>query len=880
MKQLEKFKILQSDLRTTAGLALTFLSLVALLMLASCAPKPVERVYPVPKTDFGPLQKDPDLKLDKVSTASVSSSQFVWKEAVDAARIFRFGEAMITLGKMHESPDLIKFGQKIGNTFYSSHGTATHVSFTDSLFINAAIGETKEDVMPIIKDKDAMLAAQLPIVHDMLTKAAATYPWPTANTPPKIALVMAKVFAQQFIERASDSKLDHDVYLGIASAFDTDFYPLLNGLSDEIDSILAERNAVTMIDRLKGVAEKYQFDLGANTTKMIAQARGIFGQIDAIEKNQDALTVIVGLWELTDPENREKTFKPVSEQLYGFLKNKGRSDLDCIASSNCLNPLILIPKKVGLLPAIQKYGLEKLKGDLGAAAHDALVAQISAAVSTFVPTIPTELETKIADQVNKLRATIANVKSDYGGFIRGIATQYQEQRFGAPQGGDVRIPGLEANRVTISLDKGGLAITPSAIASRATTGSEVIGDSMSYAASVWSIGETSSVNYQTSILSQVDKMLAIGGFMTPSKKPYPSIAISLDPQKPLEHFDIKTAISSTTPYAVPDTFMVAQDFTPNFNDGGKNVGVRGQAELLRGLAAMTRYFRDWESNGFDKSMGAVEVGKLIKDLPAGSISSKLFPKDTFFALGVANAATILVNMTKQLSPVFLIDITKKATWANERSDDSDQPATMSGIVDIIAGKRSSVVHSSDAARFLLAVADFLSATEGIEKTQAHPLIAPGDAGKRPIDQLVEARHQLSMLIVGFGNFLSHEMGSPEGGIRATFHQDSVSVDTKEPRKASDQAECILALLKAGEVLGRELYVSSALDAYAFMNKSLFNMKTGFYNSDESSTDLPTLDEIATILLAGETLRSHMSNKSQGQWDMISKPWLKALEELN
>jgi hypothetical protein len=183
-------------------------------------------------------------------------------------------------------------------------------------------------------------------------------------------------------------------------------------------------------------------------------------------------------------------------------------------------------------------------------------------------------------------------------------------------------------------------------------------------------------------------MLALGGFETPSKKPYPSLAVSIDPALPFKHFAIRGDISSKVPFAVPDSFTVAQDLTPTISESaGKNVSVKAQAELLRGLAAMTRYFRDWKKNGFDDSLGAVQVGHLIKDLPAGSVTSGLFPKDSFFALGVANAASILTNMTKRLSPVFLIDITRKTTWANDRSDDSDQPATMAGIVDIVGGKR-------------------------------------------------------------------------------------------------------------------------------------------------------------------------------------------------
>lgn len=876
MKQRDKLFLLGSDLRTIAGLALTFASLIALLMLASCAPKPVERQYPVGRTDFGPLQKDPDLKLDKLHTAAVPALK--WNETVSSARLFRFAENVINLGQMKQSPALVKLGTKVGTAFYNAHDTATHTDFNNALYLTAAVGETKEDVMPVLDQNDEMLADQLPLIRDILKSSAATYPWPTTDTQPKASLAMAKIYVQQFLERASQSKINPDVYSGIESAVNTDFYPLVEGLSKEIDAIMAEPDSVAMIDHLKAVAKQYDFSLGDDTMKQLDQARAVFIQIKAIDSNQDALTVIVELWEMTDPENRQKTFEPVSKDLYDFLKNKGPSDLRCIKSKNCLNPFILIPKMIGLKPAIQKYGLERLKTDITAAAHDSLVKQITAAVASFVPTIPQELDDKITAQLQQIRDKIASVKKDYGSFIHGIAKEFLIQDM--KQTDPVRLAGLESNRVQIALSSG--SVTVSAALNAPQTGAEVIGDSMAYAASLWNIGSLSPLAYTKSVVQQVDKMLALGGFETPSKKPYASLAVSVDPSVPFKHFSIREDIGGKVPFAVPDSFAVAQDLTPTISESaGKNVSVKAQAELLRGLAAMTRYFRDWQKNGFDDSLGAVQVGHLIKDLPAGSVTSGLFPKDSFFALGVANAATILTNMTKQLSPVFLIDITRKTTWANDRSDDSDQPATMAGVVDIVGGKRSSTVHMVDAARFLLAIADFLEATEGIENTQSHPLVTPSaDTGKRPVDQLVEARTSLSMLIVGIANFISHEMASQDGGIRATFAQDMVQVSAKEPRKATDQAFAILALVRAGEVLDKTIYEATALDAYAFMNTKLFNPKTGFYNSGEDTTELPSPDEMAVILLAGERLRSHMSNASRDQWDMLSAPWVKALEGLN
>ncbi len=878
--QKEKF-ILGSDLRTFAGLALTFASLVALLALVGCAPKPVERQYPVGKTDFGPLQKDPTLKLDQAhASASVALK---WNETVSSARLFRFGESLMTLGRLKDSPALVKLGSRVGTQFYSTRGTATRTDFSDVLYLAAAAGETRVDVFPVLDENDKMLADQLPIIRGVLEKSAKTYPWPTPETSPRASIAMAKVYVKAVLEYLEMSKLNRDVYQGVKSALDTDFFPLVNGLEKEIDSILAETNSVVMIDRLKEVAKKYEFNLDEETAAMVDQARTVFVQIGEIKKNQDALTVIVELWELTEEENRQKTFEPVSKELYDFLKGKGPKGLRCLKSSKCLNPLILIPKAIGILPAIEKYGLQKLQADLQQAAHDALQKQIAGAVAQFVPTLPQQLDAKITEQLQVIRTKIASVKKDYPAFLRGIAKEFVKTDLKQDDG--LRVYGAETNKVVVEMSRGMLNIAPVVAPQNTTkgsqTGAEVLGDSMSYAASLWQSGNLSSTAYTKSVMSQVDKMLAMAGFTTVNDKPFKALAVTVDPTTKFKHFSVRDDIGGDTAFAVPDSFTVGSDFVPSFTDGPKSFSVRGQAQLLRGLAAMTRYFRDWEKNGFDSSLGKVTVGHLIKDLPAESITSGLFPKDTFFALGVANGATILTNMTKPMSPVFLIDIKKRTTWANERSDDSDEPATMAGLVDIVSGKRSNVVHLNDAARYLLAVADFLEATEGIEKTQASPLITPSkESGKRAVDQLIEARSQLSMLIVGIANFISHELASEDGGLRSTYHQDLVKVNAKESRRSVDQAIAIIALVRAGQVMDKSIYDATALDAYAFMNSKLFNAKTGFYNVAEDQAELPTPDEMVTILLAGETLRSRMSDTSRAQWDMLSAPWLKALEGLN
>ena len=297
--------------KRSSGLLNVVLGVSLSLSVAACAPKQTDRVYPEPKLDFGPLQKDADLALEKDKVVQVTAAQFQFadsQDAIDSARVFRFGEALTTLGQTFSNPVVIAAGDRVGRAFYRARGTTTKNAFKDSLYISAAIGETKEDVLPIIKENDEMLAAQLPLIHKALQSASQAVTWPGASGSPSGspsgALKVAKEFAVNFLEIAGGIGLNQDVLQGIRDTFKKDFFPLLNGLSSEVDSILAEKRSVIMLRRLREIAKKYEVDFGPATTAMLDQAEGIMVDIEGIQGKHDALTVIVELWvyfDLTGP---------------------------------------------------------------------------------------------------------------------------------------------------------------------------------------------------------------------------------------------------------------------------------------------------------------------------------------------------------------------------------------------------------------------------------------------------------------------------------------------------------------------------------------------------------------------------------------------------
>ena len=80
-----------------------------------------------------------------------------------------------------------------------------------------------------------------------------------------------------------------------------------------------------------------------------------------------------------------------------------------------------------------------------------------------------------------------------------------------------------------------------------------------------------------------------------------------------------------------------------------------------------------------------------------------------------------------------------------------------------------------------------------------------------------------------------------------------------------------------------LFRLSALDIYFGLNKNFFDANKQFYGAelaaDGKATRAASVNEIVLALLAGEELSEFMPGDSKTQWSNISKPWIRALQDL-
>jgi hypothetical protein len=867
-----------------AALALTISSASA---LTGCAPEPVARQFATPQTEFSPKASEVEAELEQLQPAAeVKPESLAWSGKIASASYFRVSENLAQLSRIGGLSALGAVSEKMTRAFYQAQKSSKRTSFSSSLYVSAAIGETREDSALRVNNARRMVRSNQIVIARILTELGSQYRWPGAEANVQTLVGAIQNFLRTFMNEINRRPLDTIVRKEIIAQMESRVFPEIRRGQADAEQIFAEGRPTALLAKFQNFLTRYEITIEESTRARIAQAQGLAEKLDQIASPQDALNVIVDLWNMLSPEERQEKFATISQELYDYFSTRSPGQLRCLQKEDCGRFLTRLARDWKILPELRKYGVEKLRDEMSTAVAAGLKKEFLAQTRLLLPGMPSIVAEKIQTEFTVKEDFLTSLINDYEGFVRKMASRFEKQQLGGEP-----LAGVEAARIAIDV-RPGQAVKVAAIEaaeSDTTTGAEAIGASLGLAAERWALGlaKQDAKAYARSFLEQSNKMLAIGGFKTENGQPYSSIAVNVEPFSVLKHLNVRTFPSNPLAFAVPDSLRVAQSSSgyqaviPN----NRRVSAAGQAELLRGLSAMIRYLRDWERNEFDETIGGVAIGQLAPELPAEEMTQKFLPKDMLFSLSVGNAAAILQNMTKKLTPVFVVDQSGREVWVDEvdlgsdstsNSSTSSAPATMAGLVDIENGERVETVRTADVSRFLLAIVDFLEATEGIEATKSSPLLVASADGKRPLDLLTDARQQLRLLSVGMANFLSHEMQSEDGGFRARYLRSTGEAVASEPRQLLDQVLALRALHRVGHYLDVPVYRWAALDGVKFLNQKMWDASAGFYRLEEGSTRSVDLESLTETLLTVELVRGLLSEKASAQWQALVRPWALAV----
>ncbi|WP_413587140.1 hypothetical protein [Bdellovibrio sp. HCB274] len=840
------------------------------LLLTACAPKVQSPNLGGGVQSFGPRYSDVNLR-ERLRESDVSKLDLNWTGEVSTSNFFRQAQNVYNLGVLTQNSKLRDKGITWIKKFYAQPKTASYQALAQAPYAALATAQTKVEVTETLDAVLVDLVKAKSVVRAHLLKMAQAYPWATRPVRVDVLIKQVEYFTEHFLGQLHLLGLTPPVEEGLHSEITLQTKPYFAKIADFTEKFYSSTNFYFNLTLIKNLITDFEVELDQEMARQLNQGMMVGQGVERIRDSQGALTVLVDVWKMLTPDERTEYFKPANDDLYSFLRRQDDKELQCLRTPGCSGGIIDgIAKKVFILPKIEKFGVMKIRTLLNDAARTYLVTFVEQFALNFIRDIPAMFADNIDTGIDKKSVQLREVQNNYEPYVRKLLQTWSQKKLTKYDG---MVAGFETPTVQLNLSKG----APMAIASLgspATLQANTAGSSIMARSLLMENTTDADLGLQTA-LSQVNKLITIGGYRDINDRLVPALLSPVEKTK--QPLDLMRLSETTFSYRIPDKVTLQDPFHVNPGmDYAKDFSAAYFAEQIEGLSHMLKITADWKVSSFDKHLSSITAQELVPHLNSPELKRTLFPKDMFFALNVGDIAVLLKDITKKATPVFLVTLDNNIIWADQYAT-SSETAIMGGIVDMKDGVKSNIVRSVDVSKFLLSLVEFLNATDGVEKTKSTILTEKDESGRSNLDELVEGRKDIKLLILSLANFISNQLVNDESLVQSQYILKEFKRSNLVPYRAYEQAYAIRALLAAWKITKIDAYLWSAQEIYYAMNKQLFSTEEQFYvNGDGSKLDFP--QKVATLVALME-LAPHLPVESVVQLSKITSPWLQALGNL-
>ena len=821
------------------------------LGMAACAPAPEKSPTPEIRFDFGPSQSDSELDLSKVKEKS-QSTENQWKPSANlkAQEKLDFAENVLAVGQAFELSNLQNSAvQSVKN--FRSHYQPQTIAFEDSPYVEAIVGSTAQEAQQQVTEAQKFLTADEQTLRQFLASSKSTYEWPQGPITSESSLKAVENYLQFVMAKLPGLGLNPMVLDQLQSEMPARFKTNLMQVRDELAKVQAANTSVDVIDQIEKMILVLQVSVSSDTESLLKQGKNLARTNLAAKDEQDILTVLVQTYRMLEPKDRKELIGGESLDLYNFLSSSSPARLHCLETRGCKSDLMAwIGKQTKILPQLETRGVDNLKEKMNSAIRAYVLKRLDEEILLVLQTVPDRIADQVSQAIQAKLAEISGIKNNYPGYVRKIAQNWASLKLTSSKG---RVLGLEQLN---------------SLAGPGESTSKLLGEALLVKTKILNQHSTQ-LDSQEKIqwsLELLNKLLALGGYKKNEVDSIRAIAQPIDLHFGDMKLSLQEILKSKYSFAVPDRISLSSAYSSKITTANNfNVSVVGQARLLRGYSEAILFLKDWQATAFDPILGKDTVSEAFPQAPASLADRKLFPKDTLFALSVGNAAIILKNLLKDLTPIFVVGQESQIIWANHFNVESADAVSMAGVVNLIAGQRDLKVSSADLSEYMVALGDFIRSVQGIEKTKSSFLQVPGPDGRKNVDEILDAQKQVKILMVGLGNFLSNRMVSADGWVRETYSLRRGQIEDSE-MKVMTQFKAIESLLQAYEITKLSPYLWSAKDLYYKLNKEVFSAELGFYKN------ITSLEEGTQVVKILKSLQPYLPAESQTQLDQLLQSW--------
>ncbi|WP_413560896.1 hypothetical protein [Bdellovibrio sp. HCB209] len=846
------------------------ISLAFSFLLSACAPKVQSPNLGGGTQNFGPRYSDVNLR-EGLKESDATKLNIAWQGEVSTSNFFRQAQNVYTLGVLTQNPALRQKGLNWIKKFYAQPKTTSYQSLSIAPYAALATAQTRSEVTSSLELIQADLIKAKSVLRAHLAKMGKEFPWADRAVRVDVLIKEVENFTEHFLGQIHLLGLLPPVEEGLTTEIGIQTKPYFAKMAAFTKSFYESTNFYKNMQLIQQLMAEFEVTLPDDLNKQMSQGLLIGRGIEVTRDSQGALTVLIDVWKMLTPAEREEYFSAANNELYNFLRKQDDKELQCLRTPGCSGGIIDgIAKKIFILPKIEKFGVIKIRNLLNDTASKFLTTIVEDFAVKFVRDIPGIFADNIDDGINKKAEVLSNVQNNYEPYVQDLLHKWSLKNLKAYDG---KVAGFETPSIQLNLTKSE-PLKIQGVGSPATLKANTAGSSIMARALLMENTDDADLGLQTA-LSQVNKLITIGGYRDINDRLVPAL---LSPVEKVKHpLDIMRLSEMPYSYRIPDQVTLQDPFHVNPGvDYAKDFSASSFAEQIEGLSHMLKITADWKVSSFDKYLGKIKAQDLVETVQSAEFQRSLFPKDMFFALNIGDIAVLLKDITKKATPVFLVSLNDEIIWADKYMG-SNETVLMGGIVDMKDGVKSNIVRSVDVSKFLLALSEFLKATDGVENTKSTILTEKDSNGRSNLDELVEGRKDIKLLIVSLANFISNQLVNESSLVQSQYKLKEFQRSDAVPYRAYEQAYAIRALLAAWRLTNIDAYLWSAQEIYYAMNKQLFSTKEQFYvNGDGTTLDFP--QKVVTLLALTE-IAPHLPVESNVQLSKITSPWLQALSQL-
>ena len=642
----------------------------------------------------------------------------------------------------------------------------------------------------------------------------------TATSELKIQLLTAEVLLNDILQKIQAASIFAELKTQVVQQLNTQAKSLLSKVSAFDKELTNTQGLSDKINLIQQFIKDLGFELSTENQAALNGGKKLGDSILKVTDAQTALQTLALTWQMLTVEERNQYFKPANEKLFSLFDKKSEADIQCLIDSNCKGLISKLVLNIGVYPALDNYGIDKIKTDINTAAVGFLNKKINSVAYDKITDLTSTIKNQIRSNVEKNLGQVQDFKNRFkSNLALGLQKVFKTEKldFYAIDNQNTNI------QDQLYLMMNDLKSLP------------------------YSAG--SDKNLKQFLL--IEKVLSLVEFSGQSK--------SL----------LKNGITNY----LKDTKELL--LTKNLQSTNIVLQVKDQALAINLLSQMLTATADWQPTVFDTGITDIKAQDLISDVKSADLNQSLFPKVQLFNICLSMATKVLKQIQSQSSLVYLIDNqSQRIPIAQYLTDKNHTTVALGAASDQVNGRLVNLTRLGDLAELIKALSAFSKATADISKSKS-------DVLKNPLvlEQIQNAHKSIELLILTLANFISSQMVGPQYLVADVYNFELQLVNNDYQLK--NQVAAISALVTAYETTGINIYLTSAKELYFSLNKNYYDPELKFYknnlnaalqNNVAASTSADVLNSLNNLI----QIRKYLNLTSQVQFDRIFENWYVAL----